>query len=62
MICFFCKDPAAHPATGSELAPGVLACASCERHFYAWFIPFADGNGRRRGGPNFYAHVAPVVR
>lgn len=37
MICFFCKDPSAHPATGSQVTPTVLACARCAREWMAWY-------------------------
>jgi len=36
MQCFFCPNPSAHPATGCEYAPGVLACSYCVRDFWGW--------------------------
>lgn len=54
--CFFCKG-VAHPSTGCEYSENVLACAECAKTFWRWFIPFANGKGRRKGGPCFYEHI-----
>jgi hypothetical protein len=34
--CFFCKGPA-HPATGHQVTPTVLACRGCYLHFFHWY-------------------------
>ena len=48
MRCFFCNDPAAHPATGCEYTPTVLACHGCTVGFWVWFR--RHNNGRPRKG------------
>ena len=57
MDCFFCKSPAAHPATGAELTPRVLACEGCTREFWKWFRAHMHSWGRP-GIPDFYAAAA----
>lgn len=57
MDCFFCKSPAAHPATGSEITDTVLACASCTREFWTWFRQHMR-RWSRPGQPDFYAAAA----
>jgi hypothetical protein len=52
MRCSFCGDPAAHPATGCEYRPGVLACHACVVRFWTWF---RRQMGKRWGGADFYA-------
>lgn len=56
MRCFFCDDPAAHPATGSQYTPRVLACRACAVRFAEWLVRHTNGKGRRKG-PSFYDHV-----
>lgn len=57
MDCFFCKSPAAHPATGSMVTPRVLACEGCTREFWTWFRQHMR-RWSRPGTPDFYAAAA----
>ncbi len=54
MTCFFCGDPSAHPSTGCQYAPSVLACYACTVEFWRWFRAAQHNRalkGRdRRGG------------
>ncbi len=61
VICFFCKDPAAHPATGCVYSATVLACARCAREAFGWVVKHTNSKGRRKG-PNFYDHVRKVTK
>jgi hypothetical protein len=36
MHCSFCDNPAAHPATGCQYSPNVLACYYCVMSFWSW--------------------------
>lgn len=54
MTCFFCRG-CAHPASGCEYSARVVACGPCVREFWAWFIPWANGKGARKG-VLFYEH------
>lgn len=56
MTCFFCQSPAAHPATGAEYAPGVVACRACVLRFWRWF---RDHQWRKRA---FYEAATKHVR
>lgn len=47
MKCFFCDDPAAHPATGCQYSERVLACRSCVVEFWRWL----KGHFATRGRP-----------
>jgi hypothetical protein len=64
MKCFFCGDPAAHPATGCQYSEHVLACAACTRAFWAWVRRHTAVRPRprhsRHGGPkeDFYGAAA----
>ncbi len=49
MQCFFCPNPAAHPATGCQYAPGVLACEECVRAFWAWARTRTEARVRKGG-------------
>lgn len=51
MVCFFCGDPAAHPATGCQYSERVLACYACVVRFWAW----VRQHMRARRGVDFYA-------
>jgi hypothetical protein len=37
VTCFFCRSPAAHPATGHQVTPTVLACRECFLRFFSWY-------------------------
>lgn len=37
MKCFFCDNPAAHPATGCQYSERALACRACVDRFWTWF-------------------------
>lgn len=65
MRCFFCPGPA-HPATGHQYTPTVLACASCTRDFFAWVRDRTNAKGarpRRPGAPraDFYAAAVSLT-
>lgn len=68
MECFFCHSPAAHPATGCQYAPNVLACEQCTRDFWAWFRaqqhvrgrPGRQANGRVQA--DFYTAAGSHLR
>jgi hypothetical protein len=49
--CFFCGDPAAHPATGVQRTENVLACRQCAEEFETWTRRREKGG--RRGEPSF---------
>lgn len=51
MRCFFCPS-VAHPATGSEYSPGVVACRECTVRFWAWLRARMHS---RKGAPDFWA-------
>jgi hypothetical protein len=56
MICSFCGDPAAHPATGCVYGSRTIACHACVVTFWRWVVRHT--NGRHRGkvsGVDFYA-------
>jgi hypothetical protein len=36
MVCNFCGDPAAHPATGCVYGQSTIACYTCVTECWAW--------------------------
>ena len=47
MRCSFCPG-VAHPATGCQYTPNMIACASCVRECWAWVQSHTNGKARRR--------------
>lgn len=47
MICSFCGDPAAHPATGCQYGPRTLACYRCVAECWTWVRRHVNGKGLR---------------
>lgn len=65
MICFFCKNPAAHPANECQYSENVVACEACTNDFWKWFknhqyrgIAAAKANGH----PTFYDSISSNPR
>jgi hypothetical protein len=57
MPCFFCGDPAAHPATGCQYDTNVLACHACVVSFWAWV---KRHQAKRWAGADFFAAAGKV--
>lgn len=47
MVCNFCGNPAAHPATGCQYGPNTLACAGCVRECWAWVRSHTNKKARK---------------
>lgn len=47
MQCFFCPNPAAHPSTGSQYTPNVLACHECAVNINKWVVNHTNKRQRR---------------
>lgn len=47
MNCNFCKG-VAHPQTGCQYTPTMIACASCVRECWTWVQSHTNGKARRK--------------
>lgn len=59
MRCFFCGNPAAHPATGAQYGPNVVGCRECTVRFWKWF---RSRMGNKPGQANFYEAASRFSR
>ena len=47
MICNFCGNPAAHPATGCVYGPSTIACRTCVTECWQWIMQHTNSSPPR---------------
>jgi len=47
MQCFFCENPAAHPATGTQYTERALACRQCAVDILKWVVNHTNKRQRK---------------
>lgn len=61
MQCNFCDNPAAHPSTGQQYTPTVIACRDCTVRFNTWMLAHVNGSGRGRKQARIAAEFQPAM-